>query len=207
MTTGLEKRRDDILDAASALLKTAGYTGLTTNALAAAAQCSKKTIYSLFPDKDSLLAALVTNQAAQLGQILETQVMDNTTERLEKIGAALIAVLLSETSIAINRAAIADPSGKLSTILRANGRDRFAPEITELAISALGLNGSSANPDELFQSFYGLLLGDRQVGALHGAPSENIGEHARFAIARRAVAQLRCIYSGHAVFTPSLASS
>jgi AcrR family transcriptional regulator len=196
MGSALEARRADILAAASLLLKSGGLSALTTNALASAAQCSKKTIYVLFPEKDSLLAALVSKQATQLSQIMEEELTTDTDGHLEKIGAALIAVLLSENSIAINRAAIADPTGRLGNVLRANGRDQFADKIGVLLAAHVGLReGSAEQIDDLFQNFYGLLLGDRQVAALHGAPVSTVNEKARLASASRAINQIKRIYS------------
>ncbi|EFG2587292.1 helix-turn-helix transcriptional regulator, partial [Escherichia coli] len=110
----VETRSEDILDAALGLLREKGLPGVTTNALAARARCSKDTLYTLFADRDAILAALIRRQAASLNErmLAETAIDGmNDRARLVEAGALLYALLLSEASLAINRAAMADGSG------------------------------------------------------------------------------------------------
>jgi AcrR family transcriptional regulator len=194
MVLGLEVRKNDILKATAALLISGGLSAVTTRALAAHAQCSKTTIYALFPDKHALLAALITDQAEELANSLSPGLDGNPLKQLQKVASTLIDVLLSDISIAINRAAAADQSGKLGVLLHANGRDRLAPKIGALALSALDLEDRALSPEDVFQTLYGLLLGDRQVAALLGLAHSPPDEKARLAIANRAISQLQRIY-------------
>lgn len=165
------ERRDEILDAALALLREKGLAGVTTAALAKAARCSKDTLYRLFEDRAAILAALVDRQASALNTTLTaTPGAVSPDAALAQAGAQLLRLLTSETSLAINRAALADPSGELSRILIQRGKERSAPKIAAL-ISHLQDDGlvRIGDTQEAYRIFYGLLIGDRQILALHGA--------------------------------------
>lgn len=186
-------RRDDILDAALALLGEGGLKAVTTAAIARAARCSKDTLYVLFEDRDAILAALVQRQAAALNAALAAgDAAASPREALTAAGARLAALLTAEASLAINRAALADDSGLLSRILVAAGRDRSAPGLITL-IAAMRDAGDIAVDDlaEAYATFYGLLIGDRQILALHRVPAAPLDHDA---IARRAVERFVRIY-------------
>lgn len=180
------ERRDEILDAALALLRDNGLAGVTTAALAKAARCSKDTLYRLFEDRAAILAALVDRQASVLNATLTTAPGSLSPDAaLAQAGAQLLRLLTSEASLAINRAALADPTGELSRILIQRGKERSAPKIASL-ISHLQDAGlvRISDSQEAYRIFYGLLIGDRQILALHGARYRTEDpEH----VARRAV--------------------
>lgn len=187
-------RLDDVLDAALALLNEKGLTGVTTNALAARAKCSKDTLYALFKDRDAILAALVSRQAERLNKTLAVaEPAQGTTarERLTEAAANLYRLLLSEGSLAINRAAIADTTGQLSAILIDGGRSKSAPRLKALIRdTADHENRALADIDAAYLRFYGLLLGDRQILALHRAYPANPADNECEAAAVRAVGGL-----------------
>lgn len=188
-------RRDDILDAALALLTKGGLKAVTTAAIAREARCSKDTLYLLFEDRDAILAALVQRQAAALNATLgDGEAAASPREALANAGARLASLLTSEAALVVNRAALADETGLLSRILIAAGRDRSAPRIVKL-IEALHAAGEMAveDPAEVYATFYGLLIGDRQILALHRVAPAAIDPAA---IARRAVDRLIRIYPG-----------
>lgn len=165
------ERRDEILDAALALLREKGLAGVTTAALAKAARCSKDTLYRLFEDRAAILAALVDRQATALNATLTAASGPVSPDAaLAQAGAQLLRLLTSEASLAINRAALADPAGELSRILIQRGKERSAPRIASL-IAQLHSSGLARISDgqEAYRIFYGLLIGDRQILALHGA--------------------------------------
>jgi AcrR family transcriptional regulator len=197
MACKLDARLDDILAAAVGLLSSGGMAALTTTALADAAHCSKKTIYALFPDKDRLLAAIVQRQAETVARELEgsfgdeAQTQAQAREAAIRLGAALLDLLLSPASIAINQAAASDASGHLGEILRSNGRDRLAPAIARLLGKAIGT--SPADSEDLFPLYYGLLFADRQVAAIIGAKLNPMNEKARRDQAERALDNLASI--------------
>lgn len=193
----VSERSDDILDAALRLLRTGGLASVTTNALAAEARCSKDTLYALFADRDAILAALISRQAAQLNARLDSHAGAETPRaRLVEAGAQLVSLLLSDASLAINRAALADTSGELSRILIASGKVRSAPSITGL-IEQLAAAGviEVGDAGEAYRSFYGLLIGDRQILALHGVHAANLSEAECLRIAETAVDGLFRLYA------------
>lgn len=203
MARKLEGRRDDILAAATGLLSTGGMEAMTTTALADAAHCSKKTIYALFPDKDRLLAAIVQRQAETVSKVLEAGFSDVALTQTEarqvaiRLGAALLELLLSPASVAINRAAASDQTGRLGTILRTNGRDRLAPKISALLKNAVNGGITGNNEADMFPIFYGLLFADRQIGAILGAGLAPMDEHARQIQARKAIERLEKAMAGN----------
>lgn len=181
------ERRDEILDAALALLRDKGLAGVTTAALAKAARCSKDTLYRLFEDRAAILAELVDRQASVLNATLTAAPGSLSPDAaLAQAGAQLLRLLTSEASLAINRAALADPTGELSRILIQRGKERSAPKLASL-ISYLQDAGlvRISDSQEAYRIFYGLLIGDRQILALHGARHRTEDPEL---VARRAVA-------------------
>jgi AcrR family transcriptional regulator len=191
-------RREAVLAAALRLLEQGGVPAVTTAALAREARCSKETLYGLFKDRDDILAALVSRQSARLNELLEG--MGGEAQPLEALvdaGARLLDLLTSEASLAINRAALADPSGALSRVLVEAGRNRTAPLLMRL-LEAARRSGHFDFPDaaEAYRAFYGLLIADRQIAALHRVEGSRPDPETRLALARRAVRDLALLFPG-----------
>lgn len=194
-----DDRRDRILDAALALLEQGGLEAVTTAALARDARCSKSTLYAEFADRDAILAALVQRQAAALNETVDratrTDADADPRAVLIAAGEALLDLLTSDGAVAINRAALADPEGGLSRILIAAGRDRSAPRILGL-IERLREAGALGFDDvrEVYRAFYGLLISDRQILALHRVPGARPSKAERRQIAERAAAGIERLF-------------
>lgn len=193
-------RQDRILDAALALLEQGGVGAVTTAALAKAARCSKSTLYAAYRDRDAILAALVERQAGALNRTLDAALAPEAgtrdpSEALVAAGEALLDLLTSDAALAINRAAMADPSGGLSRILVAAGKARSAPRIAALIerLRAATVIGAADTPT-VYRAFYGLLIADRQILALHHVADARVGPDARRAIARAAVDGIRRLF-------------
>lgn len=190
------ERGGQILDAASELLKKGGLQAVTTAALARKAKCSKDTLYTLFKDRDAILAALVERQASALNATIdEMDPASSPGDALIAAGAQLLELLISDAALAINRAALADASGALSRILIDAGKNRSAPKIMSL-IRQMDDQGDIAVIDvtETYRTFYGLLIGDRQILALHRVKDAGLNRESCSAIARRAVRRLVLLY-------------
>ncbi len=190
------ERRDDILEAALRLLRERGVAGVTTTALAREARCSKETLYLLFENRDAILAALIDRQATALNAALQqNDPSQPAMEALALVGAQLLRLLTSEGSLAINRAALSDPTGRLSHILIKRGKERLAPKIISL-IERLHHEGtiSVADMSDAYRTVYGLLIADRQIMALHGMPEGKGGAEAPARIAQRAVERFVHLY-------------
>lgn len=196
MPTPDPNRRNQILTQAEAILRSGGLAALTTNALAKAARCSKETLYDLFADRDALIAAVIDRQAEALNAALTEGLSGgDPAEQLVKVGERLLDLLTSDTGLAINRAALSDPSGRWSALLLAHGRDRSAPLILDMLIrwrTAGGIGFRDVRP--VYRAFYGLLVGDSQIAALHRAPDARPGEDERQARAKGAVAGIARLF-------------
>ncbi|MCB1383613.1 MAG: TetR/AcrR family transcriptional regulator [Notoacmeibacter sp.] len=166
-----EDRRRQILAVVLDILREGGASAVTTARIAARARCSKETLYNWFGDRDGIFRALVEAQSAQLNAMMARELAENAdnTTVMVRAGAALLDLLTGEASLAINRSAMADGSGELGELLLQHGRGRTAPQMAGL-ITRLQADGKmgDGDPAEIFQSFYGLLIGDRQVRALLG---------------------------------------
>jgi len=81
--------RDEILDAASTLLRTRGAAGATTKEIAAAAGCAEGSLYRHFPDKGELLFAAVEKHLPTLDAVLAVADGD-LRYYFERVAAALV---------------------------------------------------------------------------------------------------------------------
>ena len=113
----LTPRQQEVLDAALALLVEQG-DRLTMTAVARRASCSKETLYKWFGDRDGLLTATVQWQAAKVRvAAVDRQRLDlaSLTARLEEFAANWLSVISTETSIALNRLAVAHAGSEQAT--------------------------------------------------------------------------------------------
>lgn len=192
-----DKRRREILNAVLALLREGGIDAVSTARIAARAQCSKETLYAWFGDRAGIFRALVAEQTAALNAMLAREAAGDAPPRetLERAGAALLDLLTGEASLAINRAAMADGSGDMARDLREEGRGRFVPLFVAL-IERLQGEGvlTAGDARDQFVTFYGLLIGDRQIRALLGDEAARPATGAFEEIARQAMDGLIVIH-------------
>ncbi len=191
-------REAEILEAAFAELLEKGYRGTTMLAVARRAAASKETLYAWYGDKCGLFRALVTANAAAIeGFLAQSLTREGDSEAaLRRMGALLLALLLGERAVAINRAAAADVAegGALGQALAEGGRERILPLIRALLRRARkeGLLAFEADL-EVAEVYLGLLLGDLQVRRIIGVAKEP-GTREMEQRAARAVLQLRRLY-------------
>lgn len=190
-------RRSQILAIAADLVREGGLAALTTVALARAAKCSKETLYALFDDRDALIAAMIEQQAAGLTDALTADLGPGNAEaQLVIVGDRLLDLLTSETGLALNRAALSDPSGRWSALLLAHGRNRSAPLILDVLARWRDAGGIAfTDPRPVYRAFYGLLIGDSQIAALHRDPAARPAPDARRGRAEAAVAGVKRLFS------------
>ena len=119
-----------MLDAALALMVEQG-DQLTMTAVARRASCSKETLYKWFGDRDGLLTATVQWQAAKVtvGAVDRAAARSQlAAARLEEFAANWLSVISTETSIALNRLAVAHAgSDKAQTSARSCWRTAASP--------------------------------------------------------------------------------
>lgn len=80
-----QKRIDEILDAAASLVEEVGTEGVTVGAISARAGASKGSMYHFFPDRESVLIALVERHVEALRASLEAE----RELRAEEVGGSV----------------------------------------------------------------------------------------------------------------------
>jgi AcrR family transcriptional regulator len=170
----LTERQKDVLNAALRLLVEEG-DRLTMTAVARRASCSKETLYKWFGDRDGLLTATVQWQASKVrvAPIDRARIdLPSLKASLEGFASDWLSVISSETSIALNRVAVAragsDGHG-LGAIVLENGRMALARRLKPV-LEAARDKGLLAFDDAetAFRSFFGLVARDVQIRLLLG---------------------------------------
>jgi AcrR family transcriptional regulator len=173
-------RRDAALDAALAEIRDNGFERLTMSAVAARAGSSKESLYIWFDNKEGLVAHLIRRQSARTNAAVEAALTASRPPQDVLIGIAtnLLNVLLSDTSLALNRAAMSSPA--LAAILLQHGRHTTGPLI-ERYLSQLHQDQVIQTDDtaEAFRLFYGLTIQDSQIRALLGERPPDATERVR----------------------------
>ena len=167
-------RQAEVLDATLRELVAGGHA-LTMTAVARRASCSKETLYKWFGDRDGLLRATVAYQAARVHVASVDSsglTLQSLQDRLEEFAANWLRVISSDTSIALNRVAIADAGGErpaLGAIVLENGRFALGARLKVIleAGQAAGLL-SFDDAEEAFRTFFGLFARDVQIRLLLG---------------------------------------
>ena len=174
------------------LLAERGYQGTTMAAVAARAGSSKETLYAWFGSKQGLFTALIRRQAEAanhaVAAALDGDGGDDPAATLTAFATNLLMLLLGERSVALNRAALAEPDGELAAVLLAQGRHRTGP-IVEAYLASLAAEGHLGidDPADAFQLLYGLVIQDLQIRVLLGEPPpgrDALAEQARVAVER-----------------------
>lgn len=167
-------RQGEVLDAALGLLVNVR-DRLTMAAVTSAASCSKETLYNWFGDRDGLLVAIVRWQAAKV-QMPNVDLAQLNKQKIEnslaQFGASLLGVLAGETSVALNRVAIARTASSgsdLGHIMLQNGRFAMGKHLKPLLEAGADAQILTiADSEEAFAGFFGLLVRDVQIRLLLG---------------------------------------
>lgn len=167
-------RQQQVLTAALDLLVEQG-DRLTMTSVARRASCSKETLYKWFGDRDGLLTATVQFQAAKVRMpLVDRWRLDAPSLRasLEQFGRDLLATIVGEVSVTLNRLAIGHAGAEkhgLGTIVLENGplaiRKRLK-SVLEAGREARLLRFDSS--EEAYRSFFGLVVRDVQIRLLLG---------------------------------------
>ncbi len=194
------QRRREILVAVIEVMREHGFAGASTARIAAAANCSKETIYNWFGDRSGLFAALVAEQSRAVNEMLSGSLNNevNARDDLVNIAAALLDLLTGEASLLINRAAIGDmgKSNTLAQILLANGRGQTLPLVLELFERARDQGEMEfENASDVFPVFYGLLIADMQIRTLLGDKAARPDGGEMRGIAKLAIERLLLIFA------------
>lgn len=162
-------RLEAIIAAALAELVEHGYEKTTMLGIARRAGASKETLYARFGNRAGLFAALIAHQGnttvERLAAVLDTEA--GPRETLTGFAAGLLALLLHEPSVSLNRAAMSSP--ELAALLLRHGRHATGA-IVEHHLGELARRGVLRidDPAEAFALLYGLIVEDRQIRVLLG---------------------------------------
>lgn len=162
-------RREQVLDAALAVLVEGGYSGMTMLSVASRAGASKETLYAWFDSREGLLTALVERNAdgtvSHVRSALDAG--HDPRETLTGFAIGLLRLLTSPASVALNRAAMGSPS--LAQLLLTSGRHRVGPLVEDyLARLHADRRLFVPQPAAGFRLLYGLVVQDTQIRVLLG---------------------------------------
>lgn len=193
-----ETRQIEIEAAAYEVLAERGYAGTSMLNVARRARASNETLYRWYGDKNGLFAAMVRRNAEASERLL-TGAIDqpgSALTTLRDFAPLLLAMLLGERAIMLNRAAAGDTTRTLGRIIAAEGRERIVPLLTAL-LSRAKSEGVVAARRETAEAelFVTLLVGDLQIRRVIGAMPEPSPEQ----IAARAE---RALFSFMALSSP-----
>lgn len=170
------ERRQQVLDAANRLIAEGGLPRFSMLALARALGMSKETLYAWFGSKEGLLQELIHANAGGAMQALQAalarppgtpQALGRT---LEAFCLALLRLLTSDRSVALNRGAVLlGQEAAFGKTLRAEGRDRALRALRDMlaAAQAAGLLRGDA-PETMAEVLVALTLRDWQIERLLG---------------------------------------
>lgn len=172
------ERRNRVLDAALEVLVDDGAERLTMAAVARRAGASKETLYRWFGDRLGLLTALIQRNADLSAQRLAQRLAadgphltrSDVDDTLRAYVVGLLSLLTGAPSVALNRAAMSDPT--LRQLLLSQGRHRVGP-IVESYLALAETEGviecdSVGGPAGAFELLYGLAVRDTQIRVLLG---------------------------------------
>jgi len=168
-----DKRRDEILKVAVVVLSERGYHNASMLEVARRASASKETLYAWFGDKRGLFEAVIRRNAQAAQAVLAGHLEgDAPVEHvLVDFGRALLQLLLGDSAVAINRAAISEArsDSRLAQILTSAGREATMPSfIRFLELQRKRGALKVEDPSQAAEDFLGLLLGDTQIRRLLG---------------------------------------
>lgn len=174
-----ELRRREIVEHAFTMLARDGYAAFSMQALAKVSKSSKETLYGWFGGKAGLYEAMVAENAAAL--VLPSAEASDGVNELSRFGADLLAMLLGERAVLLNRVAAAEAGddAALGGLLAEKGRDHVMPKLAAYfhALEERGVICADMpeGPGEIWLS---LLVGDLQIrratGALGLPPHEEV---------------------------------
>jgi AcrR family transcriptional regulator len=165
--------RQRILDGAFEAFMKNGYAASSTLEIATRARVSKRDLYALVGNKQSMLAACISARAKRLqvpADIPTVRDRETLAQVLSSFGAKLVREITEPTVIAVFRLAIAEAvhAPEVAQALDLIGREASRTALRQIMAGAEGLGLLKGNPAELAEQFGGLLWGNLMVGLLLG---------------------------------------
>ncbi|MEK1886482.1 MAG: TetR/AcrR family transcriptional regulator [Phyllobacterium sp.] len=170
-------RRDRIEAAAYAVLHDVGYKSASLLAVARRAGASNETLYNWYENKQALFRSLVETNALHAKQQLEDSLAknDDPLAALSALGPILLALVVSEKAVTLNRAAAGDvkDTATLGPAIAALGRNTIVPLLRELIARAERSNLIACEDSmEATEIYIRLLIGDLQIRRVIGVLDE-----------------------------------
>jgi AcrR family transcriptional regulator len=165
--------RQRILDGAFEAFMKNGYAASSTLEIATRARVSKRDLYALVGNKQSMLAACISARAKRLqvpADIPTVRDRETLVQVLSSFGAKLVREITEPTVIAVFRLAIAEAvhAPEVAQALDSIGREASRTALRQIMAGAEGLGLLKGEPAELAEQFGGLLWGNLMVGLLLG---------------------------------------
>jgi AcrR family transcriptional regulator len=163
-------KRARVLQAAFSAFQELGYGGASTLEIATRAKVSKRELYTLFPNKQAMLAACIAERTKRMRLPLESPaIMDRKAiaTTLTAFGTAILRGVCDPSTLAVFRLAIAESLPKIAHTLDAAGRQANRTALIAFLRKAQehGHLGA-ADPGTMATSFFALLWGDLLVWLL-----------------------------------------
>jgi AcrR family transcriptional regulator len=163
--------RARILNAAFGAFVKNGYAAASMLAIATQARVSKRDLYALVGNKQSMLVACVSERAKRLQVPADLPVpgdRDQLAQVLIAYGTQLIREISDPTVIAVFRLAIAEAmqAPEVATVLDAYGREASRAALRKIMVAAQTSGLLQHQNKKLAEEFLALLFGDLIVGLL-----------------------------------------
>lgn len=165
-----------IIDVATELMLQHGYSQTSIEAVATAAGVAKRTLYSRFPEKGDLFAAVLQRRREKfLTPVAKISKAGGTIrERLEQIGMHMLAWAFKPDTIALRRLIVAEVERfpELSSAMLNNSRLNLVGLIAETLEAEVAL-GMLAFSDTHFAAlqFLNMVMAPADLHAHYGAPA------------------------------------
>jgi TetR/AcrR family transcriptional regulator, mexJK operon transcriptional repressor len=173
-------RESEILTTALGVFLRSGYGSSTLDELAAAAQVTKRTLYTYFGDKAALFTAMVRELAAAVS-------LDASADRdtLETLASRIVSRVHSDELVGLHRLVIGESARfpELALILHGNGDARHIARLAEHIRAERG-----PEREHLAEPLFSLLLGEKHRRRLLGIdPAPTVAQAAAQATAALAL--------------------
>jgi len=163
-------KRARVLQAAFSAFQDLGYGGASTLEIATRAKVSKRELYTLFPNKQAMLAACIAERTKRMRLPLESPAtMDRkaVATTLTAFGTAILRGVCDPSTLAVFRLAIAESIPEIAHALDAAGRQaNRAALIVFLRKAQEHGHFGVGDPGTMATSFFALLWGDLLVRLL-----------------------------------------
>lgn len=172
MTRTLDKHAA-ILEAATEIFLRDGFEAASMEAITQRAGVSKATVYSHFPTKHALFAAIVHGRCACLVPQIEaaTETKAPPAEVLTAIGHAFLEILVSDTALSLYRVVVAEAprQPEVGRAFYEAGPDRLAGSLASyLADQARQGKLALRDPRLAAEQFLGMICGHHHLRVLLG---------------------------------------